>query len=129
MRLSYLSQVTIIEHYWSHNSGIKVYAIAWAIVQAKPQPNAKACAKTTVGAATTLQHGRGLVCCYSNSPGEMPMRDVIVTSFYLGFSPRLLPGILMVRMELCSPNWNQLYLHCTYTFPISARVYIYVWNV
>ena len=84
-----------MEHYWSHNSGIKARAIAWAKVQAKPQANAKACAKTTVGAATTLQHGRGLVHCYSNSPGEMPRCDVIVTSFYLGFfSPGYCLGCL-----------------------------------
>ena len=43
----------------------------------KPPGNAKVCAKTTVGAATTLQHGRGLVHCYSNIPGEMPRCDVI----------------------------------------------------
>ena len=83
-----------MEYYCSHNSGIKACAIAWAKIQAKPQGNAKACAKTTVGAATTLQHGRGLVSCYNNSPGEMPRRGVIVTSFYLGFFPQAIAWVL-----------------------------------
>ena len=65
---------------------VKARAIAWA----KPRANAEACAKTPVGVHTPTCVGP--VCCYSNSPGEMPRCDVIVTSFYLGFCPGFFPG-------------------------------------
>ena len=60
---------------WSHKSEVKARAIAWAKVQAKPQANAEACAKTPVGVDTTSNMGGAcfvaIVTVWVKCPGAM----------------------------------------------------------